>query len=163
MVPYSYRLPDRSAERLGDALKDVLGAGTRVNVSPPVAYGAEDDWLAGAAAVSGVADHVVVLFNLAATPEAENQGAFLGGLRRIVEPRGGRLAVLLDEAAFRQRLAGQAADEARLEARRSAWNGVSAPHTLETIALNLDEDEPGALVRRLEEGLLRSPSSGSSR
>lgn len=161
VVPYSYRLPDRSAERLGDALKDVLGVGTRVNVSPPVPYGAEDEWLAGAAALPGVADHVIALFNLSATPEAENQGAFLEGLRRIVEARGGRLTVLLDEAAFRQRLSGQAADQARLEARRSAWRAVVAPHGTEVIGLDLDEDEPGQLLRRLEDGLLGSSLRGS--
>lgn len=161
VVPYSYRLPDRSAERLGDALKDVLGAGTRVNVSGPVAYGAEDEWLTGAAALPGVADHVIALFNLAATPEAENQGAFLDGLRRIVEPRGGRLTVLLDEAAFRRRLAGQAKDEERLEARRSAWSALVASDGSGVIGLDLDGDEPGQLIRRLEEGLHGSPSSGS--
>ena len=167
VVPYSYRLPDRSGERLRDALQQVLGAGTRVNVDPPVAYGAEDEWLAGAtagaAAPAAVEDHVIVLFNLAATPEAENQGAFLGGLRRIVEPRGGQLSVILNEAAFRQRLSGQGADEARLQARRSAWSGVGAPHGVEPIGLDLEEDEPGALVRRLEEGLLRSPANGVDR
>lgn len=163
VVPYSYRLPDRSVERLGDALKDVLGEGTRVNVSPPVAYGAEDEWLAGAAALPGVADHVIALFNLSATPEAENQGAFLGGLRRIVEPRGGRLTVLLDEAAFRQRLSGQAADQARLDARRSAWTTITSPHGLGVIGLDLDEDEPGQLLRRLEDGLLRSNPNGSGK
>ena len=106
---------------------------------------------------------MIALFNLSATPEAENQGAFLGGLRRIVEPRGGRLTVLLDEAAFRRRLAGQAGDDARLEARRSAWSAVVAPLGLEAVGLDLDEDEPGRLVRRVEEGLLGSPSSGPGR
>lgn len=154
IVPYSFRLPDRSAERLTEALQDALGAGTRVSISPPVAYGSEDEWLDGARAHSGVADHVVALFNLSATPEAENQGAFLAGLRGIVEPRGGRLSVLLDEAAFRQRLGGQAGDEARLETRRSAWAAVVGGPA---IGLDLDEAEHGALVGRLEDGLLRAP------
>ncbi|HZF43226.1 MAG TPA: DUF2868 domain-containing protein [Sphingomonadaceae bacterium] len=163
VVPYSYRLPDRSGERLADTLKQVLGAGTQVNVDSPVAYGAEDEWLAGAAAPAAAEDHVIVLFNLAATPEAENQGAFIGGLRRIVEPRGGQLSVILNEATFRQRLSGQGADEARLQARRSAWSGVGAPHGVAFIGLDLEEDEPGELVRRLEEGLLRSPTKGADR
>lgn len=161
VVPYSYRLPDRSAERLDDALKGLLGAGTRVNFNPSVAYGSEDEWLASNGAQTDVTDYIVALFNLSATPEAENQGAFLAGLRRIFEPKGGRLTVLLDEAAFRQRLTGQAADEARLQARRSAWSAVVGPHGSEVIGLDLAENQPGELIRKLEDGLLH-PQTGRS-
>ena len=162
VVPYSFRLPDRSTQRLTEALKDVLGTGTRVSISPPVAYGAEDEWLEGARAHPGVADHVIALFNLSATPEAENQGAFLAGLRIIVEPRGGHLSVLLDEAAFRARSSGQAGNVARLETRRSAWAAVVGPHAPGAIGLDLDGGEHGELVQRLEDGLLRARGSGAS-
>lgn len=163
VVPYSFRVPDRSAERLTEAFKDVLGAGTRVSISPPVAYGSEDEWLEGARAHPGIADHVIALFNLSATPEFENQGAFLAGLQGVVEPRGGHLSVLLDEAAFRQRLGRQAGDDARLETRRSAWSAVIGPHARPAIGLDLDGSEHGALVQRLEDSLVRTPAPGSGK
>ncbi len=156
VLPYSFRLPDRAADRLRQALGDALGAGTRTELEPSVAYGAEDERLATDGAGLGEADHLLALFNLSATPEAENQGAFVAGLRRLGEPRGAGVAALVDEAAFRRRLAG---GDARLQARRAAWGTVLRPHGVEPVFVDLEEDEPAALVRALEDGLLRRPTA----
>jgi galactose mutarotase-like enzyme len=67
----------------------VLGDRARVTVEAPIAYGAEDEWL-GALTIDPETDHLVVLFNLSATPEAETHGDVVARLKgRIAKGRGG--------------------------------------------------------------------------
>jgi hypothetical protein len=69
VIPYSFHPPERTQLQLRRLLADVLGEKTRVTVEPPIAYGAEDEWLARLdLGSSGDADHLLVLFNLSATP-----------------------------------------------------------------------------------------------
>lgn len=66
---------------------------------------------------------LVLLFNLAATPEAETHGAFVRAVRARWPQR--RVLVLVDEAAFRVRLGADVA-AARLEPRRAGWRQTLA-------------------------------------
>jgi hypothetical protein len=123
----------------------------------PITYGAEDEWLDRLDL--GGEDHLLVLFNLSATPEAENHGALVGGIRqRIAKARSGAgLTVLLDESAMRQRLG----DDARIESRRAAWEAMLRQHHAAPLSLNLDA-EPASLARPLESALLHAHAGASA-
>jgi hypothetical protein len=157
IVPYSFHPPERSVRQLEQLFGDVLGAKTQVVVDPPIAYGGEDDWLARLDFADGDPDHLLVLFNLSATPEAENQGALVTGLRRrIAEAKSGAaLTVLLDETAMRQRLGGDGS--ARLDSRRAAWEAMLRQQHTAPLSLDLDA-ELSSLARPLEAALLHAHS-----
>lgn len=159
VIPYSFHPPERSQRQLQRLLADVLGEKTRVTVDPPIPYGGEDEWLAAADPAAEGADHLVVLFNLSATPEAENHGALVAGIqRRLAQARGGAgLAVLLDESAYRQRLAGQGGADARVDTRRQAWETMLGHQHVKPLALDLDAENAAALARPLEGALLQPP------
>jgi len=72
---------------------------------------------------------VVLPFSLASTPEAENHGVVLTGVRdRIAARPGARLVVLVDEAAYAERMA---ATPERVTERREAWRQFIRAHALE--------------------------------
>ena len=149
VIPYGYSPPEAVRAALRDLLTAALGEGTRTAVAPPVAYGAEDEWLARDGVGSGV-DYLLVLFNLGSTPEAENHGAFVAGLLRVA--KGAALTVLLEESGFRERNGAGA----RLDARRQAWERVLLPLGAQPLALDLSTKGDPALVRRVEAALVRS-------
>lgn len=158
VVPYSFSLPDETQKRLRRLLADVLGEQTHVATEPSIAYGGEDDWLGGADVEARDDDYVIVLFNLSATPEAENHGALVVGIgqRLAKADRDVVLAVVLDEAAMRRHLGNQPDVEARLETRRQAWRTMFQAQGIEPLAVDLGSGDHGELARALEAGLTRS-------
>jgi hypothetical protein len=157
VIPYSFHPPEHTRRQLERLLAEVLGENTKVVTEPAIAYGTEDEWLGRLNLSDGDADHLVLLFNLSATPEAENQGALVSGLRRrMVEARSGaNLTVLLDESGMRERLGDGA--EPRVESRRAAWEAMLRQHHAAPVSLNLHA-EPATLARPLETALLHTPA-----
>ena len=155
VIPYSFHPPEPKQRRLEQLLGDVLGDKTRVVLELPVAYAAEDDWLERLDLAEGDADHFIVLFNLSSTPEAENHGTFVAGIRRrIAEARSGAgLAVLVDESAMHQRLG--EGGQARIVSRRAAWEAMLRQQHFMPVFLNLD-DQLSNLARPLEAALLQA-------
>jgi hypothetical protein len=123
VVPYSFRPPPEVEARIKRLLTAVLGDRARVTVDAPIAYGAEDDWLGGLS-LDPELDHLLMLFNLSATPEAETHGDLVARLKtRLEKGRGGpALTVVVDESAYRERLAGQAGSASGW--RRAGWPGT---------------------------------------
>lgn len=146
ITPYAYRPADATIERLTALLRATFGDATRVDVDAPVDYGAEEAWLASAA-LRPETDHHLLLFNLSSTPEAENHGGLADGIAAAIRQRksGTHLAALLDEASYRQRLG-----DARLPARRQAWEQMLGPLGLAVLAADFDHEDDAALVPRLE-------------
>jgi hypothetical protein len=157
IIPYSFRPAPAALRRLQDLLTGALGDGVRVEVSPPVAYGEEDAWLA-AARFGTDTDHNLILFKLAATPEAETHGALAAGVRAALrrERSGAGLTALLDESAYRERLAGQAGAEARIDGRRRAWAQVLQGMSL--VPIDLSSADDAAQAQKLESALARDPA-----
>ena len=87
-----------------------------MRVAPLVPFGDEDDATI-TSSMAAVTTHVVALFDLGATPEAEHQTRFLRTLAAAL-PAGAVLAVLVDAAAFTRRFTGL---DARLAERRDTW------------------------------------------
>lgn len=156
VIPYSFHASEQMHRRLQRVLEEVLGDGVRVVINTAIPYGGEDEWLAGAHIGDDV-DHVVLLFNLSSTPEAENQGALVAGLRRRLAENGSGagLTALLEESAYRQRLAGQPGTAHRLESRRLAWSEMLGPHGVRPLSVDLDNRDLASLARQLEGALIK--------
>ena len=129
VVPYSHRLGPRARDALVSLLLDVYGGRATVEVAEPVDYGAEAE--DGSPPTGG---HLVTVFSLAQTPEAEVHGRFLAALRSGVDP-----LVVVDGASYRERLAGTPTAEARLAERRRAWDRVLRDTGLRAAHLDLGE------------------------
>ncbi len=164
IVPYSFRLSAEVEQRLKALLRALLGDRARVTIDTSVAFGAEDAWL-NDFSLDPETDHVIVLFNLSATPEAETHGDFVARLKaRIDKQRAGTpLTVLVEESAYRQRLAGQSGSAERLEARRSAWNAVISRAGVIELPADLVSDDESALLAKLESVMMKDPRLASGR
>lgn len=116
LCPYAHA-PDAAAlTRLRAALVATFGDAVELQAAPAVAFGAEDD----APPPPAEGRTRVALFDLAATPEAENHGRFLQ--RLAADGDAGGVLALVDEAALRARFGD---DAPRLAPRRTAWRALA--------------------------------------
>ena len=138
-------------------LAAALGDGMQLQIAPTLAFGGEDDGGTPAAAPLG-STLAVALFDLSATPEAENQGRFARQLAAH-SPAGAATILLIDEAAFRQRF--QGAPE-RLAQRRDAWRVFAEALGTLPVFADLDAPDRVALPRAVQLAM-RSPVSRTSR
>ncbi|MBL8286651.1 MAG: DUF2868 domain-containing protein [Rubrivivax sp.] len=103
------------------ALRSLLvaqfGSALELHAAPATAYGDEDGPVPAAPPGTGWR---IAWFDLAATPEAQAQGAFVAALRAASPPL--PLLLLVDEAGYRQRMG---ATSPRLDERRRAWQGFA--------------------------------------
>ena len=134
VLPYSFALDDAQRAALPTALALHLGAGAQAALSPSLPMGAEDDLPRHLP--TPLADTVVALFALSATPERETHGAFVRALAAALPGRC-TLRVMVDESGYRARLGGGAGGGAgggdqRLQQRRQAWQRLLADLALPT-------------------------------
>jgi hypothetical protein len=155
VTPYAYRPGDETRRRLSRALGAALGEDAEVRFDEPIAYGAEEQWLA-THELNPNDDYHILLFSLTATPEAENHGSLAAELAgRIRRKRSGTvLAALVDESPYRGHFAGQAGLDERIAGRIDAWRRVLAEAGLSTLAVDLSQQLDEALAQRIESGLL---------
>lgn len=156
VLPYAYTPSGAAAEGVRRLAEQLFGAGVRLHVARPVAFG-EEDAFAPDAVEAGDAprapDLVIVLFNLASTPETENHGVFL---ERLESRAKGRLVVVVDEAPYRKRLGAQAGADRRLDERRRAWSGLVATRGLRALCADLESPDLAAVARELDHQLSMS-------
>jgi hypothetical protein len=128
-MPYACELAPAALAHLIAWVPGAAGGPVAVEARDGVPYGEEARYLESFGARGGDrADIVVLPFNLAATPEAENHGAVIaGGARPACRHAAGcaRLLVVVDEA--RTPSAWPAAPE-RLAERREAWRSFVQAH-----------------------------------
>lgn len=152
VIPYSYSVSDETIDRLRRLVTRVLGERTQLTVEASIPYGGEDEWLSSAGSALDSEDHIIVLFNLSATPEAENHGALVLGLRDRLKTSGAAVAVVLDETNMRRNLGVQG--EARVVSRRTAWQAMLHVHAVDPVALDLSSDDVSTLGPLLEAKLV---------
>ena len=146
VLPYSFTLDEARDRGLASVAAMLLGEQARVMLRPSSSYGDEPvDALGGAALIDPAISLTAVLFNLAATPENENHGAFLAHLLRAA-PR--NVAVLIDESSLAERLATQAGGRSRVDERIALWQAFCAHHRATAMIVNLLEPQ----ARPLEQG-----------
>jgi hypothetical protein len=122
VIPYSYHLDPIAEARIRAHLEWRFGPAAKIRIATPLAFGADAAEMAPAQGAPP--GEQALLFNLAATPEAEVHGRIIDSLRP--QPR-----VLVDEAPYRARLAGDASFERQLEARRESWRTLCAARQIE--------------------------------
>lgn len=122
--PYSYTPSEEARAGLQALLRQSLSELTRLHLQPPLALGDEDGLAAPLPALDGVSA-ALALFNLSATPEAENHAIFLDRLSQLLPP-GLPLVAIVDESGFRARFGH---DTTRLDSRRNTWRRILATHS----------------------------------
>jgi hypothetical protein len=146
VLPYSFTLDEARDRGLASVAAMLLGEQARVMLRPSSGYGDEPaDALGEATPIDPAISLTAVLFNLAATPENENHGAFLDHLLRI-SPR--PIAVLIDESSLLERLATQAGGRSRVDQRIALWQEFCAHHRATATIVNLLEPQ----ARPLDQG-----------
>jgi hypothetical protein len=142
VVPYAYEPGPESLARLRTLLPAALGENLAVDLRTPVRYGDEDGFIANLADRGGaIADTLVLLLNLSATPEDENHGSVIAGVRdwlSRVRPHA-QLLVVLDEGPYRARMAAQGGAGDRLAERRETWRNFVSDRGIAACFLDLSE------------------------
>ncbi len=136
VTPYGGEPAAGSRRGIEALLVTVFGDDATVDLRPAVRYGDEDAWLESLAQGSGrIADCHVLLFDLASTPETENHGAMLSGIRDwlVREHRRGRLLVIVDQGGYAARLGTGEDARRRLDERRDLWRRFVAAQGLEAV------------------------------
>jgi hypothetical protein len=130
VLPYSFTVDEARDRGLSQVATMLLGEQARVMLRPPSAYGEEPQEVLREVNLDDPAvTYTAVLFNLAATPEKENHGAFLEHLVRA-SSRG--VAVLIDESSLAER-----SDEIRLTQRIALWQEFCSFHRAPATIVNL--------------------------
>lgn len=134
VLPYSFNLDETRDRGLSVVASMLLGEQARVMLRPSSGYGEEAvDQLRDTRLDDPGITLTAVLFDLAATPEKENHGAFLDHVVRA-SPRG--IAVLVDESGFLERM-GASGGEARLAERTALWEQFCNFHRAPATIVNL--------------------------
>ena len=126
VLPYAQAPAPRAEQGLRALVEQTFGDAAQMYIAPVVAFGAEDEPAAATWLPAGTT-LVVALFDLTATPEAENQGRFVERLSLAPAsaaasgaPPG--VAMLIDETAFAKRFG---ATGERIAQRRVAWRTLA--------------------------------------
>jgi hypothetical protein len=116
----------------------LLGDRARVVVDASTEYGGEAV-STGRVAQSTTDDVAItaVLFNLAATPETQNHGAFLAREQQQTRTAGRQFLVLLDESGYRARHGDQAGGQARVTERIGLWQDFCQQYQLRPTVVDL--------------------------
>ena len=153
VAPYASTPGAQVLPALRALLSPTLGDALQIEIAPTLAFGGEDD--PGRVPVPPPGTTLAVaLFDLSATPEAENQGHFARALAAGA-PAGASAIMLIDEAAFARRFQ---ADPTRLAQRREAWRLLA--QACGTLPVFTDFSAPDAAVIAQDLQLaMRSPLS----
>ena len=122
VLPYSLTVDEARSKGLDAVAQEMLGEQARVRLLPPAAYGSAAPPLEPGEGVTNA-----VLFGIAATPEQENQGAFMAAIGG-----GKRLVALLDQSAVAARM-----DASRLSERIELWREFCILHGAEPRVVDL--------------------------
>ncbi len=144
--PYAFTPSPQATLALRALLADAFGARVGLGVASTVAYGGEDETVL---AVDPGTTHGLVLFDLNATPEAETHGRFIERVAAAL-PAGASIAVLIDEAAFRQRFGALAE---RIAQRQNAWRACCESLGLTAVFVDLDASASPAFEAALRGAL----------
>lgn len=133
VLPFSFTVDEARHRGLGRIAVMLFGEQGRMMLRPSTSYGEEPrEVLRDVDLNDPNVTMTAVLFNLTATPEKENHGAFLDYLVKA-SPRG--IAVLLDESSFVERM-GQA-DQRGLAERTALWQEFCHFHQTTATVVNL--------------------------
>jgi hypothetical protein len=159
IFPYSYTPRPESSASLKTLLFDYFGARADLRVRDPLPYGAETEAaLPGPLSTASPDDAelaerdfcIVVVFNLAQSPESEVHGALLEELTTTIDTKRAQLLVVLDTSAYRERVD----DRDRVRQRIDAWSRVVHEAGLTAVPVDLARHvaPAGSAGERTKEG-----------
>jgi Protein of unknown function (DUF2868) len=148
VVPYSYQLTPQAVLGLQAIAARLFGPHAEVSVAPGISWGGEDA-LPDGLVPAGPQTLLLVVFSLAATPEAENHGAFLAAVAALAG-RATPVVAIVDESGFRKRFAHE---PRRLDERRAAWRELLAGPGREPVFADLEAPDHAAVDAALERHL----------
>jgi len=147
VVPYGYTPSKPAVTGLEALLARLVGGAAAVQLAPPAAYGDDDDL--SLERLTDAPGPLVLVFNLAATPERETHGAFaLAAKARASAAR--PLLVVVDETSFKARTRDE---PQRLVQRRDAWRELLQPAGIEPAFVDLVAPEPASADAAMEAAL----------
>jgi hypothetical protein len=145
VVPYACEPSAAATAALKRLLPEALGGGLAVDVRAPVRYGDEEAFLGRLAdREASIADAIALLFSLASTPEDENHGSVIVGVRDFLarSARHAQLLLLIDEEPYAARMSAQGGYAARVDERRRVWRDFAAARGLSAGFVALDLAAP---------------------
>ena len=142
VLPYSIAPDDVRSRGLQRIAAMLLGERSRVALAASTDYGAE---AAGTPVPAGDFAMTAVLFNLSATPETQNHGAFLTQVAQSARAAGQQMVVLVDESGYLARLGAQAGAAERIAERIALWQAFCRLHEVRAIVVDLIEPQRRAL------------------
>lgn len=142
VFPYGFTLDEGRDQNLTAVAKMLLGEQTRVMLRPSTAYGEElHDALKGTITENSGKALTAMLFNLTATPENENHGAFLDYFGSADGGSKSGVVALLDESAYLERVGGQPGGDLRMRERIELWRQFCLAHRVSCIVVNLRDPQ----------------------
>ena len=142
IVPYSYTPRPGSMASLKTLMFDYFGARADLRVRDPLPYGAEADSALPAVLSDASPDDVelaerdfcvVVVFNLAQSPETEVHGMLLEELTTRIDTKRTQILIVLDASPYRERVD----DPERVRERIDAWARVVHDAGLTAVPIDL--------------------------
>jgi hypothetical protein len=117
VLPYAQFLAASAEQNLRRILELAFDNSPQIKLAATTSLGGEDD-LSGLPASLAHATHLVALFDMTATPEAEHHGAFLSALAAAQVP----VIIVVNESGFASRFRDY---PQRLTERREAWTSFA--------------------------------------
>ena len=148
-VAYSYAIATPNAEALARILTRAFESAVDVQWLPPAAYGADDVPSLPPPPLAGA----IVVFNLNATPERENHGAFAGALRAVLAGLAPLMAIV-DTSDFDARVGATS----RADERRRAWEQVLEEAGVAPLFVRLADPDVAAAAATLTTRLSTVPA-----
>jgi hypothetical protein len=146
-IPYSYEVPPVSAAGLAKVMSRVFESAVDIAWRPAIPYGEDSVPDMDVPALTGV----VIVFNLSATPERENHGAFVAALRTACAGLAPLIA-LVDTSDFVARFGDQ---PRRIAERETAWQQLLGAQGVDALSVRLAEPDvasaAAAFATRLEQ------------
>jgi len=134
VIPYSFAVDARRSDALQAVARSLLGETAQASIMPTREYGSDADDTTLPTSPGEAATLTAALVNLAATPEAENHGAFLDSLKQVVP---GKVVLLVDQSAYAARLAAQPDAARRIQERKRLWQDFGDLHQVPVTFVDL--------------------------
>ncbi len=147
IVPYSYQPSPAALEFLGKCLLDLIGNQATLYWREPLSYGQESvPWFKGTTSPQTV----VLLCNLAQTPETEVHGEIFRALQTYIEALKGQhqLLLILDQEPYRH-----LADSSHMAERQQTWQRLADDYHLQIVPFNAKETSPDQLLQQTQAAL----------
>jgi hypothetical protein len=147
IVPYSYQPSPAALDYLGQCLLDLLGNQATLHWRDPLPYGQESfPWLQAPSSPQTV----VLVCNLAQTPEVEVHGELFRMLQTSIESSNGQhhLLLVLDQEPYRHM-----ADQAQMRGRQQTWQRLADDSHLQIVPFDAKNTSRDQLLQKAQAAL----------